>query len=57
MRHVILLLFLSYFVQYSVAQWFSPEQTEIFDLVDQTKLNFYEFLGLSQVIIATTFDS
>ncbi|CAK8679390.1 unnamed protein product [Clavelina lepadiformis] len=48
MRHVILLLFLSYFVQYSVAQWFSPEQTEIFDLVDQTKLNFYEFLGLSQ---------
>ena len=38
------------FVHSSHCQWnFSPEETEVFDLVDETKVNFYEFLNVTQV--------
>jgi len=38
------------FVHSSFCQWnFSPEQTEVFDLVDETKANFYEYLNVTQV--------
>ena len=37
---------------FSYCQWnFSPEETEVFDLVDETKTNFYDSLNVSQVSV------
>jgi len=34
------------------SQWgFTLEQTEVYDLVDETRLNFYDFLGVNKVCI------
>ena len=54
MKHLFLLhtgIMLLLFVSSSYSQWnFSPEETEVFDLVDETKANFYEYLNVTQVL-------
>nr|CAB3238792.1 dnaJ homolog subfamily C member 1 [Phallusia mammillata] len=52
MKTPVLLLFvisLCGLIKPNVAQWgFTQDQVEVFDLVDETNLNFYEYLSLTQ---------
>lgn len=49
---IIFLVIFGCCVQLSQSQWnYSPDETEVFDLVDETKANFYEYLNVTQVFM------